>query len=80
MSKLTETTAALLQEGTVKLIIGYEQGTDKPRPAFCHKPEDCEKLILNDDCHNNLGVYLTKKEIIGEDKIAVVATIMSLKQ
>ena len=53
MSKLSEKTAALLSEGTVKMIIGYEQGTERPRPAFCHTPEDCTRLIFNDACKNN---------------------------
>ena len=79
MSKLSEKTAALLSEGTVKLIIGYEQGTEHPRPVFCHTPEECERLIFNDECKNNLGVYLTKKEIIGEDKIGVVGNYFVIK-
>jgi ferredoxin len=43
------------------------------------KPEDAERLIFNDDCRNNTAVYLTKKEIIGDDKIAIVATHRVLK-
>ena len=72
MSKITEKAAALLNEGTVKMIIGYEMGTERPRPIFCHTAEDCEKLMMNAECKNNLAVYLTKKEIIGEEKIAVI--------
>lgn len=79
MSKLSENAAALLSEGTVKMIIGYEQGTERPRPAFCHTPEDCERLIFNDQCSNNLAVYLTKKEIIGEDKVGVVGNYYVIK-
>ena len=79
MSKLSEKTATLLSEGTVKMIIGYEQGTERPRPAFCHTPEDCERLIFNDQCSNNLAVYLTKKEIIGEDKVGVVGNYYVIK-
>ena len=47
MSKITEKAAALLNEGTVKMIIGYEMGTERPRPIFCHTAEDCEKLMMN---------------------------------
>jgi ferredoxin len=79
MNKLNEKAAALLQEGTVKLIIGYEQGTEKPRPLFCTVPEDASRLIFNDQCKNNLAVYLTKKEIIGDEKIAVIATYYVMK-
>lgn len=79
MSKLSEKTATLLSEGTVKMIIGYEQGTERPRPVFCHTPEDCERLIFNNGCSNNLAVYLTKKEIIGEDKIGIVGNYYVIK-
>lgn len=79
MSKISEKAAALLQEGTVKMIIGYEQGTERPRPIFCHTPEDCKKLIFNDQCKNNLAVYLTKKEIVNDDKIGVIGNFYVVK-
>lgn len=79
MSKITEKAAALLNEGTVKMIIGYEMGTERPRPIFCHTAEDCEKLMMNAECKNNLAVYLTKKEIIGEEKIAVIGNYYVVK-
>ena len=34
MEKLRERAAALLAEGTVSLVIGYEEGTKRPRPLF----------------------------------------------
>jgi len=74
MNKLQEKATNLLKEGTVKLIIGFEQGNNKIRPLFCEKPEDVEKLIYSDDCSTNNAVYLTKKELIGNDKIAIIAT------
>ncbi len=79
MSKLQERAVALLSEGAVKLVIGYEQGTKKPRPLLCTTADDAAKLIFNDDCRNNLAVYLTKKEIIGEEKYAVIATYKVLQ-
>src|SRR5574344_1500489 len=79
MSNITEKATALLKEGTVKMIIGYEMGTERPRPFFCHTAEECEKLIMNAECKNNLAVYLTKKEIIGEDKIAVIGNYYVVK-
>lgn len=84
MSKMIEKAAALIGDGTVKTIIGFEQGTSAPRPLFCHTVQDCDKLIFNDLCTHNTAVYLTKKEIIGDDKVAifapyyVVKTIMQL--
>src|SRR5574344_2873091 len=79
MSNITEKATALLKEGTVKMIIGYEMGTERPRPFFCHRAEECEKLIMNAECKNNLAVYLTKKEIIGEYKIAVIGNYYVVK-
>lgn len=79
MNKMQEKAKALLAEGTVKLIIGFEQGTNKVRPYFCSKPEDVDKLIYSEDCNTNNAVYLTKKEIIGDDKIAIIATYKELE-
>lgn len=74
MNKLQERATDLLKEGIVKLIIGFEQGNNKVRPFFCEKPEDVEKLIYSDDCSTNNAVYLTKKELTGDDKVAIIAT------
>ncbi len=74
MNKLQEKATDLLNEGVVNLIIGFEQGNNKVRPLFCEKPEDAEKLIYSDDCSTNNAVYLTKKELIGDGKIAIIAT------
>lgn len=79
MNKINEIASALLKEGKVNLIIGYEQGTDKPRPLFCTSLEETDRLIFNDECRNNLAVYLTKKEIIGDNTIAVFATFYVIK-
>jgi ferredoxin len=79
MSKLSEKAAALLSEGTVGLVIGYEQGTHGTRPKFCRKAEDAAALILNDKCLNNIGVYLTKPELIGSGKVAVTATLAVMR-
>src|SRR5574344_1709981 len=78
MNKLQEKAAALLSEGTVKLIIGFEEGINKVRPLFCSKAEDVARMIYSEDCDTNNAVYLTKKELIGEDKIAIVATYKEL--
>jgi hypothetical protein len=34
MNKMQEKMAALLSDGTVKMVIGFEQGTTRPRPLF----------------------------------------------
>lgn len=79
MNNIKEKAISLLQENSVSLIIGYEQGTNAPRPFFCRTIKDTEKLIFNDKCKNNLAVYITKKEIVGDDKIAVICNYYTLK-
>lgn len=65
MSKLTEKAVALLQEGEVNLVIGYEEGNHGTRPLFCRQAENADRLILDDRCTNNIAVYLTKRELTG---------------
>lgn len=79
MDKLRQRAAALLADGTVTLVLGYEEGTNKPRPIFCHTAEEASKLIYTTRCINNLAVYLTRKELMGDGKVAVVATIPTLR-
>lgn len=79
MSKLSEIAAKLLQENEVELIIGYEEGSHGPRPFFCRKAEDATRLLLDDRCLNNLAVYLTKSDLLGKGKVALIANISSLR-
>ena len=71
MSKLTEKAVALLQEGEVNLVIGYEEGNHGTRPLFCRQAENADRLILDDRCTNNIAVYLTKRELTGTGKVAI---------
>ncbi|HEY5511986.1 MAG TPA: hypothetical protein VIK10_13265 [Prolixibacteraceae bacterium] len=79
MHNLRERAAALLSEGTVSLIIGYEEGTKRPRPLFCRDSQTAQKLIFDSRCFHNLAVYITKKELVGKERFAVTATISSLR-
>jgi ferredoxin len=79
MEKLRERAGALISEGTVSLVIGYEEGTKRPRPLFCHDIESTRKLIFDSRCFHNLAVYLTKKELVGNGRFAVTATISTLR-
>jgi formate dehydrogenase subunit beta len=60
VKELRETAKKLLEEGKVKLVIGYEQGSLPLRtsPAFIRSPEETEKLVFNSFCENNLAGYL----------------------
>lgn len=79
MSKLIEWAAQLLKEETVTKVIGYEKGNHGARPFFCVKPEEAEKLILDERCTNNIAAYLTKSELIGTGKVAVTAPLPVLR-
>ena len=76
MSALTEKAAALLSEGIVTKVIGYEEGNKKPRPFFCESAEDAQRLIYDSRCMNNLAVYLTKPELLGTGKVAEIAELL----
>ncbi len=79
MSKLTELAASLLKEGAVTKIIGYEEGNGKMRPFFCETAEEAGRLVCDNRCTHNLAVYLTKPELMGTGKVAVVANLATLR-
>ena len=80
MSDIINKSEKLLREGGVKLIIGYEKGTGKKmRPAFVRKAEDASKLVSNENCDQNLAVYLMKHEVKNAGKVAVFATVPALR-
>ncbi len=58
----------LLQEGKVKVVIGYGQRG----PAFITRAEDAGKLVWNEGCLSNLTVYLKRKEVQALGPAAVV--------
>ena len=78
MNKLEEKAVSLLQSG-VKLILGYEKGDKGARPFFCHTPEDASKLIYDEHATTNLATYILKPELMGQGKVAVCATLRTLR-
>jgi ferredoxin len=76
MNNLNIRAKELLENGTVKVIIGYEAGpTAKARPAFISNAAATDKLIYDERCVMNLAVYLTKTEVKRMGKAAIVATL-----
>jgi ferredoxin len=70
----------LLENGVVKLIIGYGTGPeDSVRAIFIKKPADSERLIFNAQCQQNLAVYLTKHEIKHFGKVGIVAHLSTIR-
>jgi len=80
MEELRKKARELLTSGAVKVIIGYGKGSGpKARAIFVRKPEQTDQLIFNDQCLQNLAVYLTKPEVKALGKPAIVAKIPALR-
>lgn len=80
MEELKKRAKELLETKTVDLVIGYEAGSaGKMKAAFITNPEDTDKLVFNENCHNNLAVYLHKHEVKHKEKVAIVAPVKVLK-
>ena len=79
MSKLTEKIQSVFESGDVQLAIGFEEGSHGTRPFFCHHAEEAERMVLDARCSNNLGVYLTKSEVIGCGKCLLIANTPTLR-
>jgi len=80
MEELKKKARELLESGAVKVIIGYGKGSaDRPRAIFIRKPEHTDQLIYNEQCLQNLAVYLTKPEVKGLGKPAIVARVPTLR-
>ena len=74
MKELQDLARKLLSEGTVKVVIGYEEGPRGARAAFITDPEQADKLIFDTRCVQNLAAYLNprRKQIASLGKPAVV--------
>lgn len=76
MNNLVSRAKELLEDNSVQVVIGYEQGpTGNIRPAFITNPAKADRLIYNEKCVQNLAVYLTKAEVRNLGKIAITATL-----
>ncbi len=76
MDELRKRAKELLYTSAVKVVIGYENGTNgKTRALFAEKPSDADKLVFDSRCIMNLATYITKKEIRNKGKMALVATL-----
>jgi len=80
MKQLQDKAAELLENGTVNLLIGFSEDLGKrPVPCFIEKAEEANILVFNQECKNNLSVYLHKKEVKDAVKIGLVANIATLR-
>jgi len=74
MKELQELARKLLSDGTVKVVIGYEEGPHGIRAAFITDPAQSEKLVFDKRCVQNLVAYLNprRKHLIQLGKPAIV--------
>ncbi|MDO5580394.1 MAG: 4Fe-4S dicluster domain-containing protein [Planctomycetia bacterium] len=71
--QLRETAKRLLSDRTVDVVIGYGRlETGAIGPVFITDPDQTDQLVWNTECHQNLIVYLTRKETRPAGKAAVV--------
>ena len=80
MNELSKKVAEMLQAKSIDLFIGYGKGSGNRRRAiFISDPEDAEKLIFDENCNQNLAVYLLKDEVKRAGKIGFYATGSGLR-
>ncbi|HJV78487.1 MAG TPA: hypothetical protein VJ602_08900 [Paludibacter sp.] len=84
MKQLQNKVAELFENGTINLMIGFQNALNKqPVPCFMTVASQVERLIFTPECKGNLAVYLHKIEVKRAKKVGIlgnVATLRSLVQ
>lgn len=74
MEALRRKARELLEQGEIKVVVGYGKGTGTlRRPHFALEPGHADRLALDASCRQNLAVYATKHEVKQLGKVALVA-------
>ena len=72
-NQLQQLARRLLTEKKVEVVIGYGLlENNRVGAVFITDPEDCGALVWNEDCRQNLAVYLTRKEVKSLGRPAIV--------
>lgn len=80
MEELRKKARSLLESKAVQVVIGYAEGSaGKVRPVFVTGAAECDSLIYDGRCVNNLAVYLAKHEVKHLGKPAIVAGTAGLR-
>ncbi len=61
MQELRDLARKLLADGTVGVVIGYEEGPRGARPAFVTDAADAGRLVFGPRCVQNLATYLSPR-------------------
>lgn len=81
MSTLVDRARALLEAGTVQVVIGFGAGSEpgRVRPVFVRKAEACDSLVADARHRPNLCTYLLKPEIRAMGRPAIVVGAAGLR-
>lgn len=74
MTEMRELAKKLLSDGSVQVVMGYEQGPRGVRPLFATNSAQADKLIFDARCVHNLAAYLNprRKHLAQLGKTAIV--------
>ena len=61
MTELQDTARRLLDEGTVQVVIGWEESRRGARPVFVTSAAECDRLLFDARCVHNLATYLNPR-------------------
>ncbi|MDI6733409.1 MAG: 4Fe-4S dicluster domain-containing protein [Planctomycetota bacterium] len=81
LDKLRQRIKELLENKTIGVFIGYEQG-DNPelaRPVMITSAEEVDKLIYDNTCLSMLSKYLLKPEVKASGRCGVIASYSNLR-
>jgi len=80
MTPLQNKVAGLFENGTIHLMIGFQNALTKlPVPFFFTSASQVEQLIFTPECKGNLSVYLHKPEVKQAKKVGLLANIATLR-
>jgi len=61
MHELRELAKKLLEEKKVSAVLGYEHGRRGVRPVFVTQTSECDRLVFDHQCVQNLAAYLSPR-------------------
>ena len=80
MKNLQNKVAELFENGTINLMIGFQNAlNNQPVPCFMTVASQVERLIFTPECKGNLAVYLHKIEIKQAKKVGILGNIATLR-
>ena len=80
MDDIRKKAKELLENNSVKIVVGFGKGTGNlTKAVFIRKPEDTDILIYDERCVQNLALYLLKHEVKHFGKIAITAPLPVLR-